>query len=147
MGHAKINLLRSDNPIDTAGRMKYNAGGGAATGRVTIKSEPSVDPKCLNCNLDWVHEQMHWDHLFGKEKLMDKPTKDMLTKAMTFLEDAKNIISSAADDARNAYEEMSDEAQETIEGEGLNELANSLQEMDDSLDNVIGELGELINDK
>ena len=78
---------------------------------------------------------------------MDKPTKDMLKKAMSFLEDAKNIISGAADDARMAHDEMSEKQQESEKGEELDALANSLEEMDDSLDNIISEVGEAINEK
>ena len=62
------------------------------------------------------------------------------------LEDAKNIISSASDDATSTYEEMSEKQQESDKGQAADSLANSLQEMDDNIDNVISELGDLIRE-
>ena len=77
---------------------------------------------------------------------MDKPTKELLKKAMGMLEDAKNIVSSASDEATATYEDMSEKQQESEKGQAADSLANSLQEMDDNIDNVISELGDLIRE-
>jgi F0F1-type ATP synthase membrane subunit b/b' len=78
---------------------------------------------------------------------MDKPTKDMLKKAIGFLEDAKNIIDGAATDAREGFDELSEKAQEGEKGEALNKLADSLEEMDNDLDNILSNLGDIVNEK
>ena len=51
---------------------------------------------------------------------MDKATKELLKKAMGMLEDAKNIISSASDEATASYEEMSEKQQESEKGQAVN---------------------------
>jgi GTP1/Obg family GTP-binding protein len=78
---------------------------------------------------------------------MDKPTKDQLKKAMSELEDAKNIVATIMDETRNALDELSEKQQESVKGEALSALADLLEEVDNNLDEMTGTLGDIINEK
>lgn len=78
---------------------------------------------------------------------MNKATKDMLKKAIGMLEDSKNIISSIAEQTHTAFDDMSEKAQEGDKGQKLNETADTLDEHDGALDDIINALNDMINEE
>lgn len=112
-------MLCFDNPLDKAEQFSYTCGQWRRRSPVTNDSE---EP-------------------------MGKKTTELLKKAMGMLEDAKNIISSISEEARGEFDELSEKQQENAKGEALDSLASLLEEMDDSIDEVVDNLGDIINEK
>ena len=75
---------------------------------------------------------------------MDKAKKDLVKKAIDMLSDGKNIVDSLATDLRNEFDDLSEKAQEGEKGQELERIAEQLEDMDSSLDDMISELGALI---
>ena len=68
---------------------------------------------------------------------MNATRRETLDKAVALLEEAKSLIDGAAEEERDAYDNLPEGLQEAERGQRMDEVATELEEASSSLDDVI----------
>ena len=68
---------------------------------------------------------------------MNAARRETLDKAVALLEEAKSLIDGAAEEERDAYDNLPEGLQEAERGQRMDEVATELEEASSSLDDVI----------
>lgn len=75
---------------------------------------------------------------------MNKNDRKELQKAMSLLEEARSILDCIADQEQEKYDNLTDGLQQTDRGQQYEANAEDLNEFVDCIDNVIGDLTNII---
>ena len=71
---------------------------------------------------------------------MNATRRETLDKAVALLEEAKSLIDGAAEEERDAYDNLPEGLQEAERGQRMDEAATELEEASSTIDDVISQV-------